>query len=289
MAKSLFKSIMILLSLLVLNACNTQKQVELEVSLSVSLDGIPAPGIQVLIDGAASGETDTQGQFIARLQRLPGQEVTLSVKSNKPGYRIDPWQQAFVTKLAQSGKVERYPYKVDLKAEKYFTLVATADGAPLEGAAVRIQNKQVGQTDTNGEYVVTYRAMPSKGLTLNVRKKGYRSWKKRMKVAPVNLWKRTLKKAGPSPGKKKPQHPRSPKRNPLRPQKNQHLPLPHFPTPTAFPNPFPVCGCASTVKAWARPTAKAIWSISTAQPVKPFALGLPHPAIFPPNGKPRSP
>ncbi len=198
MAKSLFKSIMILLSLLVLYACNTQKQVELEVSLSVNLNGKPAPGIQVLIDGAASGETDTQGQFIARLQRLPGQEVSLSVKSNKPGYRIDPWKQAFVTKLAQSGKVERYPYTVDLKAEEFFTLVATADGAPIEGADVRIQNKRVGQTDANGEYVVTYRAMPSKGFALTVKKKGYRSWQKRMKVSPGELVETDLKKSEPA-------------------------------------------------------------------------------------------
>lgn len=187
MAKPLFKPVVILLFVLVLFACNTQKQEELELSLSVNLDGKPATGVQVSIDGAAAGETDSQGQFISRLQRLPGQQVLVAIKSEKPGYRIDAWQQTFVTKLSQSGVVERYPFDIHLKSEKYFTLAVNAGGKPVEGVAIRIQDKSSGKTDANGEFTHSYQSMPPKGFSLTVQKKGYQTLKRRVKIMPGEL------------------------------------------------------------------------------------------------------
>lgn len=174
----------IILSTMVLLACNTQKQVELELSLSVRLDGSPAPGAQVNIDGAAAGQTDAEGKFIKRLKRLPGQEVSISVKKEASGYDIQPWQNAFVAKLAGNGVIERYPFDVNLTAKKFVTLNVATDDGPVEGATVYLGTKAIGKTDEKGNYVHSYTTVPKSRFNISVRKKGYRPWQKTVAVQP---------------------------------------------------------------------------------------------------------
>ncbi len=174
----------IILSTMVLLACNSQKQVELELSLSVKLDGKPAPDAQITIDGTAAGQTDAEGKFITRLKRLPGQEVSLGVKKETPGYDIPPWQDAFVAKLATDGVIERYPFDVNLSAKKFVTLTVAAGQVPVEGATVYLGNTAVGTTDANGQFVHTYTTAAKSRFNFRVRKKGYRSWQKTVTVQP---------------------------------------------------------------------------------------------------------
>ncbi len=204
MAKPYTKLTLIFVSAVLLFACNTQKQIGIDVKLTVTLDGKPAADAQVTVDGTPAGATDNQGKFESRLQRLPGQEVTLAVKSKTPGYRIEPWHQSFITKLPKAGAIESYPFDVRLKGEKYFTLAVVTDDEPLEAAAVLIQKQKVGQSDANGDYIHSYKKMPKKGFFLSVRKKGYHTWKRRVKVKPgeryeVALKKKATKVAAPAP------------------------------------------------------------------------------------------
>ncbi|MGD9367686.1 MAG: PEGA domain-containing protein [Desulfobacteraceae bacterium] len=194
MARLPIKYVILLLSSAVLLACNTQKQVELEVSLSVKLDGKPASGAEVLIDGTAAGQTDTEGKFISRLKRLPGQEVSLAVQQKASGYDIKPWQKAFVAKLADKGIIERYPFNVNLTAKKFITLTVAAGDEPIEGATVYLKDRPVGQTDANGNFVHTYTSVPKSRFDFSVRKKGYRSWKKSVLVEPGEEVEIALKK-----------------------------------------------------------------------------------------------
>jgi len=195
MVTRLSKYVAILLTTILVFACNnTQKQVELEVSLSVNLDGKPLSGAQVIIDGATAGQTDQDGKYISRLKRLPGQEVSLAVQKQAPGYKIEPWEDAFVTKLADEGTIERYPFAVNLTSGKMVTLTVAADDGPVEGASVYLQNKLIGQTDTNGQLVHTYTQPPKSKVSFKVSKDGYLAWKKSVQVNPGDVIEVALKK-----------------------------------------------------------------------------------------------
>ncbi len=195
MDRRLIQIAIVFISTLVLFACNTQQQVELELSLSVKSDGNPAPGVEIAIDGTAAGQTDGDGKFITRLKRIPGQEVSLSVKKEARGYDIEPWRGSFVVKLAADGVIERYPFDVNLTAKKFVTLRVTAGDTPVEGAAVYLGNKAIGKTDATGQYVHTYTTVPKSRFNIRVRKRGYRSWQKTVAVQPGDDLDISLEKA----------------------------------------------------------------------------------------------
>jgi tetratricopeptide (TPR) repeat protein len=176
-------SLIILLSMLIF-ACGTGKKVELDVELNVILDGKPAPQAKVTIDGVEAGVTDGNGYFSQRLNRQPGTQVQLSVHKEAAGYQIEPWKDAFVTKLPKGSAVEKYPFKAYLKATKYFTILVTGKGEPLDYASIRINDKLNVKTDENGEYVHSYKVVPKKGMKLSVTKQGYTTWLKRIRVKP---------------------------------------------------------------------------------------------------------
>ncbi|NVL92444.1 MAG: PEGA domain-containing protein [Desulfobacterales bacterium] len=187
MVKQITKIVLVVFSSILIFACGTGKQAELEVEVSVTLDGKPAPQAKVLLDGADSGATDSNGYFSKRIKRQPGAEVLVAVQKEATGYHIEPWKDSFVVKLPKDRAVDRYPFKVDLKATKYFTLVVTDSGEPLHGASIRIQGiegKTNVKTDEHGEYVYNYRVLPEKGLHLRVTKKGYTTWLKTVTVKP---------------------------------------------------------------------------------------------------------
>jgi tetratricopeptide (TPR) repeat protein len=184
MAKRLILYAAILLSTMVLLACNAEKQVELELSLSVKIDGKVASDANIAIDGKAAGQTGPQGKFIQRLKRRPGQEVSVSVKKEASGYDIEPWQSTFVTKLSADGVIERYPFEVNLTAKKFVTLSVTSGDTPVEAATVYLGNKPIGKTDAHGRLVHTYTTAPKSRFNIRVRKKGYRTWQKTVAMRP---------------------------------------------------------------------------------------------------------
>ncbi len=195
MAKRLISYAAIFLSTMALFACSTEKQVELELSLSVKIDGKAASDAHIAIDGEAAGQTGPEGKFIKRLKRMPGQEVSVSVKKEAPGYDIEPWQGTFVTKLSGDGIIERYPFEVNLSAKKLVTLSVSSGDTPVQGATVYLGNKPIGKTDANGQLVHAYTTAPKSRFNIRVRKKGYRTWQKTIAVQPGQDLDISLKKA----------------------------------------------------------------------------------------------
>ena len=175
-------------------ACEGSKTVDLEVELTVTLDGKPAPAANVIIDGAQVGTTDSSGHFLQKLSKLPGTEVHVAVESDAAGYRVDPWKDSFVTKLTQPGTIERYGFKPDLSATRFFTLVVTDAGDPVEDAAVRIEGKRVSESDRIGEYDYTYRRPPARGFRVDVTREGYLGWQKTIRVQPGEVFMVELRK-----------------------------------------------------------------------------------------------
>ncbi len=202
MAKLLFKTFTILLLSLIISACNTQKHVEMDLSITASLDGKPAPGAQVMVDGALSGSTDQKGAFLTRLVRLPGQEVSIVVEHDTPGYKIEKWEQTFVTKLAADNAIIRYPFEAKLISKKHITLAIAYDNEPLEGAAILIMGQKAGLTDADGRYTYTYTTPPENGFAIGISKNGYKPLKKTVQAKPgdhVGLaLKKKPKKSSPS-------------------------------------------------------------------------------------------
>ena len=196
MVKSTIKITIILLASVLLLACNATQQVDLEVEMTVTLDGKPASQARILLDGNEIGFTDADGHFLKGIRKLPGEEVQLSVYKDTDGYRITPWEDSFVTKLQKNGAVETYSFKVALEATKYFTVIVTDDGEGelLEGADIQFAGKAVGKTNVSGEYVHEYTRMPKKGLKLSVAKKGYDAWKKSVRAQPGQHYEVSLKK-----------------------------------------------------------------------------------------------
>ena len=180
MIKQTTRLVLIVISLFLIFACDTSKKVDLELEVNVTLDGKATPQAKIIVDGNPVGETDGSGHFLQKLKALPGAEVQVAVEKEAPGYRIDRWSDSFITKLPKEGALERYTFKTDLKATRYFTLVVADDGQPVAGADVFIHNKPVAQTDQSGEYVHEYRKEPKRGLKVSVAKKGYTTWQKTM-------------------------------------------------------------------------------------------------------------
>ena len=207
MTKQITKIVMILFLSILIIGCEAGKQVELDVEVNVTLDGKPAPQAKVLLDNVEVGATDSSGEFSKRIRRQPGAEVFVAVQKEATGYDIEPWKGSFVVKLPKERIAERYPFKVALTGTKFFTLYVTENDEPLEGASVRIQDKVNVKTDEGGEYAHTYQVLPKKGLKISVSKKGYKTWRKRVKVEPgerveVSLYRK--KEVAEAPGKEAP-------------------------------------------------------------------------------------
>ena len=180
-------------------ACEGSKTVDLELELAVTLDGRPAPGATVFIDGTQVGATDDSGHFLQKLSKLPGAEVHVAVEKEADGLRVEPWKDSFVTKLTQPGTVERYGFKPDLSATRFFTLAVIAEGEPVEGAAVKIQGDTVAESGRIGEYEYSYRQTPAKGFQVDVIKDGYLAWRKTIRVRPGDLYTVDLEKKAAKP------------------------------------------------------------------------------------------
>jgi tetratricopeptide (TPR) repeat protein len=198
MVKQTFRFVLILMAILFVFACDTTKKVDFELEVAVSLDGKPVSQARVLVDGTQIGSTDDRGYYMQKMQKLPGQEVQVTVTKEASGYRIESWKDSFVTKLPKEGVVDKYAFKADLKATRYFTLLVSDDGEPVDGAAIRIQGKSVAQTDENGELVYEYQKRFPKGFKVGVTKKGYKAWQKTIRLKPGQLYEVALaKKAAP--------------------------------------------------------------------------------------------
>ncbi len=236
MVKQIIKIGLVLLSSILIFACEAGRQAEIDVEVNVTLDGKPVPQAKVLVDGVESGATDSNGYFSNRISRQPGAEVFLAIQKEATGYQIEPWKDSFVVKLPKQGAVERYPFKVALKATRFITISVTENGEPLEGASIRIQGNVSVKTDENGEYVHSYHVLPKKGMEIRISKHGYRTWGKRLRVEPgqrVEVSLSRIKKVAKAPEEKAPTAKLPPLEAPVEKRLTEKAPAAKAPVATA--------------------------------------------------------
>ena len=167
---------------LLLAACSGQ-QVQLEIK--ARMDGQPAAGATVMVDGKELGVTDGTGLLARPLTRSAGAEVDVLVSKELPGHRIKPWKTTLLIKLGKDGKiVDRYSLEADLAVTRYFSVAVNEQGTPVTDATVKLNDKELGQTDAKGELVHEYTTLPPKGVTLTVSKPGYAASQKSASVQP---------------------------------------------------------------------------------------------------------
>lgn len=163
-------------------ACSAGENIEVEVQ--VLLDGQPAAGARVLLDGMEDGRTGQDGRFVQTIVRKVGSQTRITVNLDRNGYRIEPWEESFTVTAPEKGAIGRYAFQAELKSTKYFTLSVTSDGAPVAEAEIRQQKKLIGRTDPNGEFSFEYETMPAKGLKIAVTREGLSSWEKSIRPEP---------------------------------------------------------------------------------------------------------
>src|SRR5882724_3973093 len=167
---------------LLLAACSGP-QVQLEIN--ARMEGQPAPGATVVVDGKELGVTGSSGVLAKPITRSAGAEVEVLVSKELPGHRIKPWKTTFLIKLGKDGKiVDRYSVEADLAVTRYFTVAVNEQGTPVTDATVKLNDKELGQTDAKGELVHEYTTLPPKGVTLTVSKPGYAASQKSASVQP---------------------------------------------------------------------------------------------------------
>src|SRR5882762_5465509 len=165
---------------LLLAACSGQ-QVQLDIK--ARMEGQPATGATVIVDGKELGVTDGTGVFAKPITRSAGAEVEVLVSKELSGHRIKPWKTTFSVKLSKDGKVvDRYSFEADLAVTRYFTVAVNEGGTPVTDATVKLNDKELGKTDAKGELVHEYTTLPPKGVTLTVSKSGYAAWQKSASV-----------------------------------------------------------------------------------------------------------
>src|SRR3989442_6640446 len=150
------------------------------------MDGQPAAGANVMVDGKEPGITDGTGVLARPLTRSAGVEVEVLVSKELPGHRIKPWKTTFLIKLGKDGKiVDRHSVEADLAVTRYFTVAVNEQGTPVTDATVKLNDKELGQTDAKGELVHEYTTLRPKCVTLTVSKPCYSAAQRSASVDPV--------------------------------------------------------------------------------------------------------
>jgi len=175
------RPLLLLVASLLLSACAGEK---LELEVKAVMDGQPADQVTITVDGKDVGTTDANGLFSKAIRKKPGADVEVVASKEQPGYRIQPWKGTFLMKLPKSGAVDKYSFEAVLSAKRYVTVVATEQGAPVEGAVVKAGGKEAGTTDAKGEFIYEYKELPKGGIDLTVNKPGYATWRKTGQVEP---------------------------------------------------------------------------------------------------------
>ncbi len=163
-------------------SCSGLEKMDLEVK--AVLDGKPAPGAKVTVDGIDAGTTGADGMLVKTLEKKPGAEIAVVVTKDMPGYRIKPFKSTLLMKLPQAGTPEKYPIAANFEFSRISTIVALDKGAPVADASVLVGGAEVGRTGANGEFVYEYTDLPGGMLDLSVTKTGYAPWKKAVSAEP---------------------------------------------------------------------------------------------------------
>src|SRR5207247_727561 len=161
------------------------QQVQLEIK--ARMDGQPAAGATVMVDGKELGVTDGTGVLARPLTRSAGAEVDVLVSKELPGHRIKPWKTTLLIKLGKDGKiVDRYSLEADLAVTRYFTVAVNEQWTPgtaasdeygvragVPGVAVSVDGRPLGKTDERGVYTYTYEGAPGRKAQVALSAPGY--------------------------------------------------------------------------------------------------------------------
>ena len=176
--RAILSSLIVIVSTL-LFACSGEK---LELQVKVRMDGQPTSQARIVVDGNEIGLTDTNGVFSKIIRKKPGAEVEVVISKDMPGYHITPWKNTFVMRLPKDGSVEKYAVDANLVATRYITIVVTEKGMPVKDASIAASGKEMGKTDSKGEFIYEYKEIPKSGLVVTIAKPGYATWHSTNKI-----------------------------------------------------------------------------------------------------------
>src|SRR5947207_14204409 len=180
MATTHVRFLPVLLATALLGACGER----LDVEVKATIDGQPAAQAKATVDREGLGVTDARGLFTQRLRKKAGTEVEVTVSQQAPGYRIDPWESAFLVKLPKGEQIVTYRVQADVKATRYGTVRVGEGGTPVPEAKVTVGGKEEGVTDAKGEFVYSYRTQPAKGAEIGVAKSGFSAYRATRQLEP---------------------------------------------------------------------------------------------------------
>ncbi len=156
----------------VLAGCSP-KPVELDLQVTVSLEGRPVKGVAVSVDGVTEGTTDEQGMFAKSLSRQPGKVVRVTaLPAADSRLRVKDGARELTVK-ARGDRDPRQKEALALVLQRYVTVAALYEGKPVDGAKVAVEGREAGATRQNGELEVGLDAWPKAGVRLAVKKDGF--------------------------------------------------------------------------------------------------------------------
>jgi hypothetical protein len=183
MLTTAIRSLVALLLILILSACGDQTP-RMDLEINITLNGKVVPQAKILMDGKLIGETGADGQFNASTKQKPGKQLKLEATVDLPGIEVQPWKSDFTVKLPNEGEILKYVFDVELKATPFVIFSVQEKGVPVAGAAVSVNNQEVGLTDEAGNLIYKYSTGGKQNAMVVAKKNGYSIGKKLAKFQP---------------------------------------------------------------------------------------------------------
>ncbi len=183
MLTTAIRSLFTILLSLALFACGDQTP-RMDMEVNVTLNGKAVPQAKIMMDGKLLGETGVDGQFNTSTKQKPGKQLKLEATADLPGVEVQPWKSDFTVKLPNEGEILKYVFDVELKATPFVVFSVQEKGVPVAGAAVSVDNQEVGVTDDKGSLIYKYQTGGKQSSLVTVKKSGYSTWKKLAKFQP---------------------------------------------------------------------------------------------------------
>jgi tetratricopeptide (TPR) repeat protein len=183
MLTTAIRSLLTILLSFALFACGDQTP-RMDMEVNVTLNGKAVPQAKIMMDGKLLGETGVDGQFNTSTKQKPGKQLKLEATADLPGVEVQPWKSDFTVKLPNEGEILKYVFDVELKATPFVVFSVQEKGVPVAGAAVSVDNHEVGVTDDKGSLIYKYQTGGKQSSLVMVKKSGYATWKKLAKFQP---------------------------------------------------------------------------------------------------------
>jgi len=162
--------------------------------VNVTLDNVPLPEAQVLINGVVYGITDGKGTFVTKLQKKPGTHVDLKVVAPSARNHVKPWRKVF--KLAEPDSVGNinHTFDVTFHSKPTVTFVITDGAKRIDGASIRFDGEHQGATNKRGILSVSLPSTKKIRTKISVKKNNYDQWEGVQIIEAGEEYKVTLRK-----------------------------------------------------------------------------------------------